>query len=278
MTLYLNGLKILDGFFENGSVTLPSITFASDQDSGFYRIGANNIGLSLNGVNVIDYQTAATYFSHGKIGLDSTDYMTFTDNTQLVFTINGTAQGAIKTNQTIEFDRIWSRTVNVPIYFKSWENDDANAVAFEFDTNTSLTNTAATLTGWKNASVLKAAISKEGTYYQTVGTTQTTDDTATAITGAKVTPSTNSVYGFEYEIMGLKSDYSQAAYYRVTGLSRKDGSTLTLVSYSVQVIGEDDASWEVILEASGNDIQPKVTGKAATTINWTAIGKYWRGR
>jgi hypothetical protein len=278
MVEYINGYKIIDGYFENGSATLPSLSFINDLDSGFYRIGANNIGLALNGSKVIDYQTTATYFSHGKIGLDSTDYMLFTDNTQLVFYINGTAQGAIKTNQTIEFDRIWSRNVSSPMYFKSWENDDASAVAFEFDTNNSLTNSSAILMGWKNATSLKAAISKEGTYYQTVGTTQTTDATATAITAAKVTPSTNSVYGFEYEIMGLKSDYSEAAAYRVMGLARKDGSTLTLVSYSVQIIGEDDATWDVILEASDNDIQPKVTGKAATTINWTAIGKYWKGR
>jgi hypothetical protein len=37
-----------------GTVSLPSVTFASDLDSGLYRIGANNIGLATNGAKVFD--------------------------------------------------------------------------------------------------------------------------------------------------------------------------------------------------------------------------------
>lgn len=43
---------------DDGTVGAPSIAFASDPDSGFYRIGANNIGLSLNGSKVVDYSTS----------------------------------------------------------------------------------------------------------------------------------------------------------------------------------------------------------------------------
>lgn len=39
----------------NGTVGAPSHTFASDTDSGLYRIGANNIGLALGGSKVVDY-------------------------------------------------------------------------------------------------------------------------------------------------------------------------------------------------------------------------------
>lgn len=42
------------GYFGNGTVSLPSITFASDTDTGWYRIGANNPGLSAGGTKVID--------------------------------------------------------------------------------------------------------------------------------------------------------------------------------------------------------------------------------
>lgn len=41
----------------DGTVGAPGITFASDLDSGWYRIGANNIGLALNGAKVVDYAT-----------------------------------------------------------------------------------------------------------------------------------------------------------------------------------------------------------------------------
>jgi len=41
----------------DGTVALPYFSYASDPDSGFYRIGANNVGLSLNGVKVVDYST-----------------------------------------------------------------------------------------------------------------------------------------------------------------------------------------------------------------------------
>lgn len=42
----------------NGAVGRPSFTFLNDPDSGFYRIGANNIGAAVNGAKVLDIGTA----------------------------------------------------------------------------------------------------------------------------------------------------------------------------------------------------------------------------
>lgn len=42
----------------NGTVAAPSFTFTSDTDSGLYRIGANNIGIGVNGAKVLDIGTA----------------------------------------------------------------------------------------------------------------------------------------------------------------------------------------------------------------------------
>lgn len=42
---------------EDGTVALPSVTFTSDTDSGIYRIGANNIGVGVNGTKVLDVAT-----------------------------------------------------------------------------------------------------------------------------------------------------------------------------------------------------------------------------
>lgn len=47
--------------FPNGSANSPSMAFSSDADgtgTGFYRIGANNIGLSLNGAAIIDFDAS----------------------------------------------------------------------------------------------------------------------------------------------------------------------------------------------------------------------------
>lgn len=41
----------------NGSVSAPSIGFATDPDSGLYRIGTNSIGIAAEGVNVITVTT-----------------------------------------------------------------------------------------------------------------------------------------------------------------------------------------------------------------------------
>ncbi len=40
-----------------GTVSLPAITFDSDPDSGIYRIGANNIGVAVNGTKIVDVAT-----------------------------------------------------------------------------------------------------------------------------------------------------------------------------------------------------------------------------
>jgi microcystin-dependent protein len=41
----------------SGTVGAPGVTFASDPDCGLYRIGANNIGVAVNGAKVIDVAT-----------------------------------------------------------------------------------------------------------------------------------------------------------------------------------------------------------------------------
>ncbi|MEA2937723.1 MAG: hypothetical protein QOC56_1227 [Alphaproteobacteria bacterium] len=43
--------------FSPGSAAAPSITFNGDADTGFYRIGANNIGVAVNGAKVLDVST-----------------------------------------------------------------------------------------------------------------------------------------------------------------------------------------------------------------------------
>lgn len=50
----LSGQDLTDGLVGNGTVSAPSIGFASDPDNGLYRIGANNWGAAAAGAKVLD--------------------------------------------------------------------------------------------------------------------------------------------------------------------------------------------------------------------------------
>ena len=47
----------------DGTAALPYYTYSSDPNSGFYRIGADNVGLSLGGVKKVDFGAATTAFT-----------------------------------------------------------------------------------------------------------------------------------------------------------------------------------------------------------------------
>jgi microcystin-dependent protein len=55
----VDGQSTMSGAFKaaSGTVAAPGIAFGSDTDSGLYRIGANNIGVAVNGAKVIDVAT-----------------------------------------------------------------------------------------------------------------------------------------------------------------------------------------------------------------------------
>jgi hypothetical protein len=51
----------------NGSAAAPSYTFGSDTDSGFYRIGANSVGVSVNGALLATFDSAGITLASGAI-------------------------------------------------------------------------------------------------------------------------------------------------------------------------------------------------------------------
>ena len=54
------------GLFADGTVASPSITFAADQDTGFYRHGSNEVGITTSGINRLFVG------SEGRIGFGTT--------------------------------------------------------------------------------------------------------------------------------------------------------------------------------------------------------------
>lgn len=55
--LVVNNTSFTNISLANGTVALPSLSFASDPDSGVYRIGANNIGVAVNATKILDIST-----------------------------------------------------------------------------------------------------------------------------------------------------------------------------------------------------------------------------
>jgi len=70
----------------DGTVLLPSYTFASDLDSGVYRIGANNIGVAVNATKILDISTSGL----NVIGTVSSNGTAFAPLPQGVGMVNGT--------------------------------------------------------------------------------------------------------------------------------------------------------------------------------------------
>lgn len=59
-SLALDGQSTMTGPIKaaSGSVSAPSVTFGSDPDSGFYRIGSNNMGGAVGGTKILDVSTS----------------------------------------------------------------------------------------------------------------------------------------------------------------------------------------------------------------------------
>lgn len=67
----------------DGTVAAPSISFSGDTDSGAYRIGANNIGVAVNGAKVLDIATTGLGIT-GTATVSSTTASTTKDTGALI--------------------------------------------------------------------------------------------------------------------------------------------------------------------------------------------------
>ncbi len=60
--LWSNYLQSKMGAIGDGSVEAPGLAFSSDNDTGIYRIGANNLGIAVNGTKIVDVGVDGTSF------------------------------------------------------------------------------------------------------------------------------------------------------------------------------------------------------------------------
>lgn len=99
---------------------------------------------------------------------------------------------------------------------------------------------------------------------ETTNATVTTLDSFTLASGAAVAAT--------WLVTAVKSDLSQAAAYSCSALFvNSAGSVSQVGSTTTTAIGESDAAWDATIDNSTTTIRLRVTGKAATTVRWTAI-------
>lgn len=97
---------------------------------------------------------------------------------------------------------------------------------------------------------------------------QTTDATvATAYTEA---PTDGEACAVRAVVTARKVGGSQASRYVLEALVRRSGATTTLIGSVSRVVEiEDDAAWHADIDVDGGtDFRVRVTGAAATTIDW----------
>lgn len=88
--------------FADGSVGTPSIAFSLDPDTGLYRIGSNNIGISLGGANVLDLSSSVLRI---EVPVDL-DNITINGNLQSdSFTTGDITSDHILVNEQLELDQ-----------------------------------------------------------------------------------------------------------------------------------------------------------------------------
>jgi predicted phage tail protein len=111
---------------------------------------------------------------------------------------------------------------------------------------------------------------------------QTTDATQTTMTTNSEAATTNNIIlltdnntlRFEGTLIAKKSDNSERAKYFVEGIFERGVGVATVaeVTSKLTVLHEDDDTWDVaiVADTTNGGINIKVTGVAATTINWIA--------
>ena len=83
---------------------------------------------------------------------------------------------------------------------------------------------------------------------------------------------TNTSWTFDILVNAFKTDGSATAGYHIRGIIYRDGTAVPVFAGTptTTVIAETDAAWDCVVEATANRLDIKVTGAAATAINWTA--------
>ena len=100
---------------------------------------------------------------------------------------------------------------------------------------------------------------------------QTADATVTTLDSFML--ATNTAVIWTAIVVGVKSDKTQAAAYILSACFRNNAGTVFQVGTTTIQAFEDDAAWAATIDNSTTTIRIRVTGVAATTIQWTVTNQ-----
>ena len=103
-------------------------------------------------------------------------------------------------------------------------------------------------------------------------TVQTTDGTVTTC-GTYTLADASAGLVIAYIAARRPSNGDSAAYIRIVGVKRHAAGGATLVGAVNGLVSQEDAGaalWDATLDVNSNDVRVRVTGAAATTIEWMA--------
>ena len=96
-----------------GSEGSPGVSFASDTDTGFYRIGANNIGIAVGGVKVADFASGASSIVGTLTATAFSGPLTGNVTGNLTGNVTGNVTGAVTGNATTATALATGRTISI---------------------------------------------------------------------------------------------------------------------------------------------------------------------
>lgn len=123
-------------------------------------------------------------------------------------------------------------------------------------------------------SVRSSGAKSDGLTYEQVSAIQTTDATVTTLDS--LTLEDENTYNISAQIVGVKSDGTDRASYNFIGTYYRTGAGNATIQGSVTTTHteESNSSWSCVLDTNSNDVRVRVTGVAATTIEWSCSISY----
>ena len=217
-----------------GTALLPSYSFIGYPNTGFYLGAVDDMRIAIGGA--LSHRFVGSYFLTPAIRRIATGQMSI--------------EGA--------------------------STDGATAIGLQIGNENALVTAGAKIVSFysDNLTTGKSFVSKDGEYAQVRGTVQTTD--ATVTTAATFTlAATSKVYHIKAIIVGrTTSDANRASYELDATVYRAGAGALIQGAITSVHTVESDAAWDATFDVSGNDLRVRVTGVAATTINWASTITY----
>lgn len=123
-----------------------------------------------------------------------------------------------------------------------------------------------------NINLKKHAAFTGSSHVESTGAVQTIDATDTTVWSLTVSDTT--AYWFEGTVVARTTSGTDCVVGRVLAQAHREGAGAVIGDVQLQYLDPSTSTWVITWDVSGNDVRLRVTGAAATTINWAATVKY----